>query len=128
MTERDEPVKRDNSNIAKASITAIADLLSCFDGSSGDYAVWEMQLKLLKTTYRLSDEYVKILIGMRMKGKAAEWLHSKPQHIELPIDDLLDEMRDMYDHRPSKILLRRQFEENVNGKEKKHSINTFMRK
>lgn len=57
-------LRRDNSNIAKASITAIADLLSCFD-SSDDYAVWEKQMKL-KTTYRLSDEYVKILISIQI--------------------------------------------------------------
>lgn len=63
--------------------------------------------------YRLSDECAKILIGMRLKGKAAEWLHSKPQHSELSVDDLLSEMREMYDHRPSKILLRKQFEERV---------------
>lgn len=31
MTEGYELVRRDNSNIAEASITAIADLLSCFD-------------------------------------------------------------------------------------------------
>lgn len=61
-------LRRDNSNIAKASITAIADLLSCFDGSSDDYAVWEKQMKSLKT-YRLSDEYVKILISIQVWGR-----------------------------------------------------------
>lgn len=95
----------------RASIAAIADLLGSFDGSVGDYKIWEEQLKLLKTTYRLTDEYVKILIGMRLKGNAAQWLHSRPEHIGLPIDDLLDRLREMYDHRPSRILLRKRFEE-----------------
>lgn len=95
----------------RASIAAIADLLGSFDGSVGDYKIWEEQLKLLKTTYHLTDEYVKILIGMRLKGNAAQWLHSRPEHIGLPVDDLLNKLREMYDHRPSRILLRKKFEE-----------------
>lgn len=99
--------------VAKASISAIADLLSPFDGSIGNYENWEMQLKLLKKTYRLSDDYVKILIGMRLKGKASEWFQSKAEYIELSVDDLLVELREMYDHRPSKVKLRKQFEARV---------------
>lgn len=104
--ERGQAAERGNifHDSPKVSIAAIADLLSCFDGSVGSYEVWEKQLKLIKTTYHLADEYVKILIGMRSKGKASEWLQSKPQHIEMSVDDLLNEMREMYDHRPSKIL------------------------
>lgn len=94
----------------KPSIKAIGDLLGPFDGS-GDYEVWEKQLRLLKTTYRLTDEYAKILVGMRLKGKAVEWLHSKSQHIGLPLETLLSEMREMYDQRPSKMELRKKFEE-----------------
>lgn len=100
-------------NVAKAGISAIADLLSYFDGSVGNYENWELQLKLLKRTYRLSDDYVKILIGMRLKGKASEWFQSKAEHIALSVDDLLVELREMYDHRPSKVKLRKQFEGRV---------------
>lgn len=100
-------------DIAKASISAIADLLGHFDGSAGDYGNWELQLKLLKKTYCLSDDYVKILIGMRLKGKASEWLRSKAKHIEMSLDELLEELRKMYDHRPSRVKLRKQFEERV---------------
>lgn len=34
-----------SGTVAKASISAIADLLSRFDGSVGNYTNWEMQLK-----------------------------------------------------------------------------------
>lgn len=113
--ERDQATGRGNisHDYPRANITVIADLLSCFDGSVGNYEVWEKQLRLIKTTYHLVDEHVKILIGMRLKRKASEWLHSKPQYIELSVDNLLSEMQEMYDHRPSKILLRKQFEERV---------------
>jgi len=74
MAERDQAAGRGSASydFPRASVTAIGDLLSSFDGSTGDYENWEKQLKLLRATYRLSDEYVKILIGMRLKGKASE--------------------------------------------------------
>lgn len=100
----------------RPSIAAIGDLLSLFDGS-GDYEIWEKQLRLLRTTYHLTDEYAKVLVGMRLKGKAAEWLHSKSQHIGLPLETLLSEMREMYDHRPSKMELRKRFEQRTWKKE-----------
>lgn len=106
--------RRENaSDLLRVSINAIADLLGSFDGNIGSYKNWKEQLKLLRATYRLTDEHVKILIGMRLKGKASEWLHSKPEHIKLPEDSLLDEMQEMYDHRPSKIILRKRFEERM---------------
>jgi len=110
-----DQTRRENfsHSISKINITAIADLLGYFDGNTGDYEIWEKQLKLLKATYHLSDEYIKILVGMRLKGRALSWLHSKPQHIELPLDTLLNEMREMYDHRPSRMRLKKQFEERM---------------
>lgn len=112
MGERERTADREDISHEhpKPSIKAIGDLLGPFDGSS-DYEVWEKQLKLLKTTYHLTDEYAKILVGMRLKGKAVEWLHFKSQHIGLPLETLLSEMREMYDQRPSKIELRKKFEE-----------------
>lgn len=50
---------------------------------------------------------------MRLKGKAAKWFQSKAEHIELSVDDLLVELREMYDHRSSKVKLRKQFEMRV---------------
>jgi len=71
---REGDISRD---VARASISAIADLLSYFDGSVDDYENWELQLKLLKKTYHLTDDYVKILIGMRLRGGASAWFRSK---------------------------------------------------
>lgn len=116
--EREQTVDREDTTrgYPRPSIAALGDLLSLFDGS-GDYEIWEKQLKLLKTTYHLTDEYAKVLLAMRLKGKAAEWLHSKSQHIGLPLETLLSEMREMYDHRPSKMELRKRFEERTWKKE-----------
>lgn len=68
---------------------------------------------MLKRVYRLDDEHTKILIGMRLKGKALEWLHSRPEFVEISVEALLCELKTMYDHRPSKVAQRRKFEERV---------------
>jgi len=53
-SEPEQTTRQENSSnsISKINITAIADLLGYFDGNTGDYEIWEKQLKLLKATYR----------------------------------------------------------------------------
>jgi len=97
----------------KINIGAMAELLATFDGTTGDFVTWQNQLRLLKRTYRLDDEHARILIGMRLRGKALEWLHSKAELIELSVEDLLGELKIMFDNRPSKLTLRKKFEERV---------------
>lgn len=67
-------------------------------------------MRLFATTYKLQDEMTKILISSRLKGKAAEWFRSKPEHIEMSTDDLLLAMRGMFNHRPNKLARKREFE------------------
>ncbi|XP_077270869.1 uncharacterized protein LOC143902051 [Temnothorax americanus] len=96
---------------SKHSVKAICELLSDFQGKEGIFRNWEKQARLLIATYRLDDNSAKILIGARLKDKALEWFHSRPEHVELSANDILLEMRKMYDHRQSKLKLRKQFEE-----------------
>jgi len=105
-------VNNDEAN-KKPNITAIAELLSSFDGRSNTYETWERQVIFLKNTYKLSDDLTKVMIGLRLKGKAIEWLHSKPEHISLSINDLLRKLKEMFYHQSSKIVTRKQFEQRV---------------
>lgn len=50
-------------------------------------------------------------MGTRLKGKASEWFHSKPEHIRLSFDELLKELRKMFQCYQSKVTLRKKFEE-----------------
>lgn len=97
----------------RLNISAIGELLATFDGTMNNFETWERQLKLLKRTYRLDDEHTRILIGMRLRGKALEWLHSKSELVEISVEALLCEIKTMFDHRPSRIVLRKKFEERV---------------
>lgn len=58
------------SSHPQLNLTAVADLLVDFDGNSGNFDIWEKQMKLLKATYRLEDDHAKILVGMKLKRKA----------------------------------------------------------
>jgi hypothetical protein len=103
VTRREVDPTETTGTTARPSITAIAELLAHFDGASDSWEVWEKQVRLLATTYRLRDEMVKILICSRLKGKAAEWFRSKPEHLEKTTDDLLVAMKAMFNHRPNKL-------------------------
>ena len=92
------------------NIKAVSDLLSDFNGRGDLYLNWEGQIRLLRQTYDLDDNLSKILVSSRLKGTALQWFHSKPSHISLTLDELLVEMKKVFDHRPNKVELRRQFE------------------
>jgi len=89
------------------------ELLTEFKGTSDVYWRWEKQFKLLCETYELDDQAARILVGMRLKDQALKWFHSRPEHLEISVEELLAEMRKMFDHRPAKITLRKNFERRV---------------
>jgi len=102
---------------SRPDLKIIADLLSDFDGTSSDFDMWEEKIRFLKATYRLSDDQVKLLIGVRLKKRAFDWFHSKPEFIRMPFEVLLGQMRAMFRHRESKLALRRKFESRIWKKE-----------
>lgn len=58
----------------------------------------------------LANDYTRILIGSRLKDKALNWFHSRPDHLEMIVEKLLREMKVMFDLRLSTLVLRREFE------------------
>lgn len=48
---------------------------------------------------------------MRLKGKALKWLYSKPEFLEISVEALLCELKNMFNYRPSRMKLRKDFEE-----------------
>jgi len=104
------PVNYNLSLLPRPNITALGDLLSDFMGAEDTFVNWHRQLKLVRTTYNLDDNSTRILISMKLKKRALQWFHSKPEHLEVSVNELLDHMKRMFDHRPTKMDLRRRFE------------------
>lgn len=100
-------------------IRAISELVCEFSGEQDTFWRWEKQFNLVRTTYALDDNAARVVIGMKLKGQALKWFHAKPEHLEMPIGNLLVKMRELFDYRPAKIELPRQFEKN--GRAMNHS-------
>lgn len=92
-------------------INNIGGLLNEFQGDDGVFMNWKKQVELLQRTYELDEDSTKILIGSKLKGRAMKWFYSKPDHLELTANELLEEMSTMFDHRPNRLALRREFEQ-----------------
>lgn len=94
----------------RPQVKALSELLSEFSGDENTFWKWRKQFELIRTTYQLDDGTARILVSMRLKQKALQWFHSAPEHLELPVNQLLEKMQSIFDHRPAKIDLRKKFE------------------
>lgn len=84
--------------------------MSEFDGVSQNFDTWEKQIRFLKTAHRLEDNFAKILLGMKLKKKALEWFHSKPEYLGMTFDALMGKLKSMFHHRQNKVAMRKKFE------------------
>lgn len=91
-------------------IREIGELLADFTGDKDTFDTWKGQAEILRTTYRLNEDAMKILLSSRLKGKAQEWFHSTPTHLQLSVRDLFEQMDRMFNNRKSKLELRKNFE------------------
>lgn len=94
---------------SRESVQSLLELASHFDGSEGTFEKWERQIRLLCRTYALDDNRAKLLISNKLLGKAKVWFQSE-DCVVMTLDQILEGLRRMYDHRPMRIALRRKFE------------------
>lgn len=92
------------------NVRTISETLREFTGESYDFEHWRQQVEVLRNFYQLDDNSVKIWINLRLKGKALKWCQSKPSHFAMSATELLEEMKGVFDHRPSKLALRTEME------------------
>lgn len=91
-------------------VKAIGELLGEFDGSDNTFWKWEEQVRMLQTAYQLDELATKVLMSTKLKGRAQNWLHSRPEYLTISVEELLGHMKVMFDHRPTKLALRRESE------------------
>ena len=92
------------------NVNTIKDLIGDFDGSDVKFRNWKERFELLCDTYELDDANGRLLISLKLKGRAQKWLHSKTELIGMTLPNLLTELGNMFDHRQNKLDLRRKFE------------------
>ena len=91
------------------NVNNIKDMMSDFGGSEINFRNWKKKFQLLCTTYELDDANGQLLVSLKLKGKALKWLHSKSEYIGMTLPNLLIELGNMFDHRHSKLDLRKKF-------------------
>lgn len=92
------------------SIKNVSDLLSEFNGSGDDFERWKAQVNLLRDTY---ENAAKILVGSKLRGKAADWYFSLVEHLSMKVDRLLEKMDIMFNQPLSRLERKRLFESRV---------------
>lgn len=109
---RGSPVLTTNGSVISAfgGVRGIKELLPEFNATDSTFWKWKQQLELLTRTYQLDENSAWVLISSRLKGRALSWFHSKPEYITMSSEDLLREMESMFDLRPGRLSLRREFE------------------
>lgn len=91
----------------------LRELLPEFDGMDHTFWRWRQQLQLLRHSYQLDENSTRILIRSRLKERALSWFYSRAEYLTLSMEELLQEMERMFDMRPGKLALRREFESRV---------------
>jgi len=108
---------------ATLNIKNVSDLLSEYHGSGEDFERWRAQINLLRDTYELDENAAKILVGSKLRGKAADWYFSLVEHLSMKVKRLLEKMDTMFNQSLSRLERKRQFENRV--WEKKESFNDY---
>jgi len=93
----------------QVSLNVIAELLPEFDGTMGDFRMWRNKLKILEQTYQLNDNHMKILVRLRLRGKALAWLHSADEYMLLSSEELLKGLGAMFDRQVDSMVLHEKF-------------------
>lgn len=101
------------NNSMSRGVKELKKLLPEFDGTNDTLWKWRDQLLLLRQTYQLSESSTRILISSRLKGRALVWFNSRPEYLTLSVEELLKEMEEIFDLRPRKLMMRKQFESRI---------------
>lgn len=95
------------------SIRNVCDLLCEYNGGGDDFERWKAQVNLLRDMYDLDENAAKVLVGSKLRGKAADWYYSLVDHLSMSVDRLLERMNAMFDQPMSRLERRRLFENRV---------------
>lgn len=68
-----------------------------YAGSEEDFKRWKAQVNLLCQIYDLDENASKVLVGSKLRDRAADWYFSLSNHLTLKIDTLLEKMGEMFD-------------------------------
>ncbi|XP_036345836.1 uncharacterized protein LOC118755096 [Rhagoletis pomonella] len=93
----------------KISLEMIKTLVPDYDGGL-NFSIWIAQLKSVADAYTVNENELRVLMLSKLKGKAQKWLQSKPDFAIKSVNNLIDEMNEVFGLKENRILMRRRFE------------------
>ena len=95
----------------RTNVKVVAEMLNEFSSEEDkDFSNWKTQAKLLKESYDLDENSMKLIISQRLHGKAIGWFRAKSSDITLSVAQIFEELQDTFDNCPNKLNRRRRFE------------------
>ncbi|XP_032689633.1 uncharacterized protein LOC116852956 [Odontomachus brunneus] len=107
MTDPEGQWMQDSTIVEESAAASIED------GEGEEDFPAEPRQDMRDKRYETSEDNTRELEFLRLKGRALEWFHSRPEHIGLSVDEILMEMKKMFDQQQSILKWRKQFEERV---------------
>lgn len=111
MRNIDQEFRREVLEVDHRQINLLRELISEFDGKKISFERFPIsQINFIINFYELKENSANILNCSKLCGKAFEWFYSRPEHIEMNFQELLEAMKNMFDVRQTKTEKRREFE------------------
>lgn len=93
------------------SAKEVEGLIPEFAGNADEDVVsWFRRIAQIRERYNVSQEKLLLAVVNKLKGRALEWFHSKPEHITFGLQELEEHMTSMFCVKEDYISLRRRFE------------------
>ncbi|XP_065365508.1 uncharacterized protein LOC135958534 [Calliphora vicina] len=94
------------------SFDTLREFLPVFDGDN-NFEIWLCLLENVRNNYVVGDDMLRALICNKLKGRAQEWLYTNPVHMSETLDDFLQEMKNMFGMKESKLNVRYKMQNRV---------------
>ena len=94
----------------KMTFAMIAEFISDFDGDHTKAETWLKKFHMIRQAHKLDDDAVRVLFYKKIKGKAEEWLETRPELAVANADNLLMAFKEMYVKERNKVELRDRFQ------------------
>lgn len=103
MLRRENELLRSSptSNISMDSRTTIdirniGKLLGDYDETGKDFQLWKAQVNLLRETYELTENAMKLMVGPKLQWKAQRWYRSRTEYLSMSVNNLFQEMETIF--------------------------------
>ncbi|XP_036332219.1 obscurin [Rhagoletis pomonella] len=114
--------RRELNNPVSRSVDNLKGLVPEYNGDAS-VDVWVTQIENMRVMFAVDEDTMRLLLFGKLKGKAQQWLYSKPNFLLESFVQLVTELKEVFGTKHSKLSLRRKFE--MRKWQQKESFNEY---